>query len=111
MFGKNLSGLELIEQFEPDHLWNNRLKEITMYNHMLPQANVNYHQEKLENYLFDSVDLNVNYLNTLLDTADKFSSKVYTTYFNRVKNFVEFNVENTKQFIRTGKIEVLKQSA
>jgi hypothetical protein len=76
-----------------------------MYNHMLPQANVNYHQEKLENYLFDAMDLNVNYFNVLSESLDKFSNRVYTTYFNRAKNFIEYNVENAKEVIRTGNIK------
>ena len=76
-----------------------------MYNHMLPQANVNYQQEKLENYLFDTMDTNVLYFNTLMDSMDKFSGNVFTTYYNRIKNVVGYNAENAKEIVRTGKFK------
>lgn len=72
---------------------------------MLAQAQVNSQQEKLENYLFDTIDTNVLYFNNLVDSVDKFSGKIFTTYYSRVKNFVECNTENAKEVVRTGKFK------
>lgn len=76
-----------------------------MYNYMLPQSNVNSHQEKLEKYLFDTVDVNVNFMNNMIDSFDKFSGHTFTTYSSRVKNLVGSTVENAKEVIRTGTIK------
>lgn len=70
---------------------------------MLPQANVNHQQEKLENYLFDTLDTNVVYMKHMMDSLDKFSGHTFTTYYNRFKNIVDYSVENAKEVIRHGK--------
>jgi hypothetical protein len=70
---------------------------------MLPQTNVNHQQEKLENYLFDTLDTNKVFFNHLVDSLDKFTGHTFTTYSSRIKNSLEYNIENAKEIIRTGK--------
>jgi hypothetical protein len=76
-----------------------------MYNYMLPQANVNTQQEKIENYLFDTMDVNVGYFKHILDSFDKFSGQIFNTYTSRTKNFVDYSVKNAKEVIRTGQLQ------
>lgn len=76
-----------------------------MFNYMYPQATVNNNQDKIESYVFDMMDTNLNYFNHLLDSADTVSGKMFTTYFHRTKNFLGSTVENAKEVIRTGTIQ------
>ena len=68
------------------------------------QAGFNQQQERIENYIFDTMDTHVVYLNNMIDSLDKFSGKTFTTYYSKIKNFVEYSVENGKEIIRTGKL-------
>lgn len=76
-----------------------------MYNYMLPQANVNANQEKIENYVFDLMDSNYNLFKHFIDNFDKVSGHTFTTYSSKVKNITEYNIENAKEVIRTGKFK------
>ena len=76
-----------------------------MFNYMFPQATVNNNQEKMENYVFGTMDINKTYFNHIADSLDGLSGRIFTTYFSRAKTLVESSVENAKEVVRTGHIK------
>jgi hypothetical protein len=76
-----------------------------MFNNMLPPVNFSEHQSKIENYFFDTIDVNVRYYKQVLDSFDKCSGYAFNTYTSRTKNFIDYNVKNAKEVIRTGHLE------
>ena len=72
---------------------------------MSPQATVNYVDEKLQNYAFDLLSVNVNFFLSNLESFDKFSGHTFTTYTSRTKNLVNGCVEHAKEVARTGNIK------
>lgn len=72
---------------------------------MFPQASVNNNQQKIEDFVFDTMEVNRKYFNHMADSLDGLSGRIFTTYFSRAKNLVESSVENAKEVVRTGNIQ------